>query len=208
MPASRRVLAAVGLLLLISAVLFAAGDKKSKPKNASSQSMDKPSMDTPSMNEDKRIVHALNRFSFGVRPGDVERVRAMGLDKWFDQQLHPDSIDDGALESRLAPFRTLKMSTREMVENFPPNQVLKAVENGRKGMPSDPAKRAIYQSRIAAMQENEQAKKDEAAAAKNTPPPPPQSTQQSYTPPEMKSGQDAQAGSSSQSAAQNSDSNL
>ena len=83
------------------------------------------------MEDDKRIVHALNRFTFGVRPGDVERVRAMGLDKWFDEQLHPDKIDDGALESRLAPFRTLKMSTREMVENFPPPQVLKAVENGR-----------------------------------------------------------------------------
>src|SRR5262249_44946414 len=147
----RRALAAVGLLLVISALLLAAGDKKNKSRNAPSESMEKPSMD-----EDKRIVHALNRFTFGVRPGDVERVRAMGLDKWFDQQLHPDSIDDGAMETRLATFRTLKMSTHEMVENFPPNQVLKAVENGKKGMPSDPAKRAIYQSRIAAMQENEQ----------------------------------------------------
>jgi uncharacterized protein (DUF1800 family) len=203
MPASRRALAAVALLLLISALLFAAGDKKAKPKNAASESMDKPSMD-----EDKRIVHALNRFTFGVRPGDVERVRAMGLDKWFDQQLHPDSIDDNALEARLASFRTLKMSTREMVENFPPNPVLKAVENGKKGMPSDPAKRAIYQSRIVAMQENEQAKKDEAAAARNPPTPPPPTAQPSYTPPEMKSGQDIQAASSAPASPQNSDSNL
>jgi uncharacterized protein (DUF1800 family) len=181
MPASRRTLAAVGLLL-ISALLFAAGDKKAKTKNAASASMDKPSMD-----EDKRIVHALNRFTFGVRPGDVERVRAMGLDKWFDEQLHPDHIDDSALESRLASFRTLKMSTREMVENFPPNPVLKAVENGKKGMPSDPAKRAIYQSRIVAMQDNEQAKKDEAAAANNPPAPSAPPSKQNYTPSEMKS---------------------
>jgi uncharacterized protein (DUF1800 family) len=153
MPASRRAVGLLSLLVAISAVLLAAGDKKTKSKNAES---------LPQMDDDKRIVHALNRLTFGVRPGDVERVRAMGLDKWFDQQLHPEKIDDGALEARLTPFRTLKMSTREMVENFPPPQILKAVEDRRMSMPSDPAKRAIYESRIAAMQENQQQKKLEA----------------------------------------------
>jgi len=43
-----------------------------------------------------------------------------------------------------APFRTLKMSTREMVENFPDNQILKAVQNGKISMPHDSAKKAIY----------------------------------------------------------------
>ncbi|HEY6274447.1 MAG TPA: DUF1800 domain-containing protein [Terriglobales bacterium] len=178
MPASRRALVAVGPLLLISAVLFAAGDKKARPINAAQRSMD----------DDKRIVHALNRFTFGIRPGDVERVRSMGLDKWLDQQLHPEKIDDSILEARLAPFRTLKMSTREMVEDFPPNQVLKAVENGKMGMPSDPGKRALYQSRILAMEENQQQKKDEAAAANNPPPSNQNSAadQDKSTPPDMK----------------------
>src|SRR6476619_6029905 len=119
------------------------------------------------MDDAKPIVHALNRFTFGVRPGDVERVRAMGLDKWFDEQLHPEKIDDGAVESRLAPFRTLKMSTREMVENFPPPQVLKAIENGRMSMPRDPAKKAVYESRMAAYQQRQQNKEDKAAAGNN-----------------------------------------
>jgi uncharacterized protein (DUF1800 family) len=145
----------MGLLLLISAVLLAAGDKKTK-------STKNPGTPAP-MDDDKRIAHALSRFTFGAAPGDVERVRAMGLDKWFDQQLHPDKIDDSAAEARLAPFRTLKMSTREMVENFPPNQILKAVQDGKMGMPGDPAKRAIYQSRILALQENQQKKQDNAA---------------------------------------------
>jgi len=154
MPASRRAVALLSLIVAISAVLLAAGDKKTKSKSAETLSQ---------MDDDKRIVHALNRLTFGVRPGDVERVRAIGLDKWFDQQLHPEKIDDSATEARLAPF--LKMSTREMVENFPPPQILKAVENRRMSMPSDPAKRAIYESRIAAMQENEQRKKLDAAAS-------------------------------------------
>src|SRR6516165_5971846 len=138
MPAMRKALIFTGFLLCISASWLIAGQKKSKTE--------KPAADIPApMEDDKRIVHALNRFTFGVRPGDVERVRATGLDKWFDQQLHPDKIDDSAKEARLASFRTLGMNTREMVENFPPPQILRAVENGRMSMPSDPAKRAIYQ---------------------------------------------------------------
>lgn len=156
----RRALIVAGFLLCVSAGLLVAGDKKSKSQKASA---DMPAQ----MDDDKRIIHALNRVAFGLRPGDVERVRAMGLDKWLDQQLHPDRIDDSATEARLAPFRTLKMSTREMVENFPPPQVLKAVENGRMSMPSDPAKRAVYQSRIVAMQEQQEKKQEAAASANN-----------------------------------------
>jgi uncharacterized protein (DUF1800 family) len=165
MPATRKAFVLMGFLIAVSAVLLVAADKKSKstPKSDSTPAQ---------MDDDKRIIHALNRFTFGVRPGDVERVRAMGLDKWFDQQLHPDKIEDRAVEARLEPFRTLKMSTREMVENFPPPQVLKAVENGKMSMPSDPAKRAIYQSRIAAMQENQQAKQEAAKAGANPTPTP------------------------------------
>src|SRR5690242_11681816 len=160
MPAMRKQLILLGLVVLLSAAALVAGDKTSKSKRADASSA--PS--AAQMEDDKRIVHALNRFTFGVRPGDVEHVRAMGLDKWFDEQLHPEKIDDRAVESRLAPFRTLKMSTREMVENFPPPQVLKAIENGRMSMPRDPAKKAVYESRMAAYQQRQQNKEDKAAA--------------------------------------------
>ena len=164
MPASRRAFAVLGLVLAISAVLVAAGDKKAKSKSQNAPS-GPAQMELGQMDKDKRVVHALNRFTFGLRPGDVERVRAMGLDKWFEQQLHPDRIDDSAMDSRLAPLRTLHMSTREMVENFPPQQILKAVQNGKMGMPSDPAKRAIYESRMVAMDEKQEKKQDAAAQA-------------------------------------------
>jgi len=168
MPATRKAFLLIGFLGTMSIVLLAAGPKKSKSKPKAVAGRAPAQMDQ--MDENKRIIHALNRFTFGVRPGDVDRVRAMGLDKWFDQQLHPDKIDDSAMETRLAPFRTLGMSTRDMVENFPPPQILRAVENGRMSMPSDPAKRAIYQSRIAALQENQQKKQETAAAGNNQAP--------------------------------------
>ena len=87
----------------------ALGKKKENHNSASAQ-----------MDEHRRVLHALNRLGFGPRPGDVERVTAIGVDKWIDQQLHPEKISDSALETRLAPFRTLRMDTREIVENFPP----------------------------------------------------------------------------------------
>src|ERR1700681_4596940 len=53
---------------------------------------------------EQRVLHALNRFTFGPRPGDIAAVQAMGLKRWFDQQLNPSSIDDSALDERLAMF--------------------------------------------------------------------------------------------------------
>ncbi|HLK08330.1 MAG TPA: DUF1800 domain-containing protein [Candidatus Angelobacter sp.] len=165
MPVVRKHLILLGLVLLASTAVLLAGDKKSKSKAANAEAA--PPAAQLQIEDDKRIVHALNRFTFGIRPGDVERVRAMGVDKWFDEQLHPEKIDDSAVEARLAPFRTLKMSTKEMVENFPPQQVLKAIENGRMSMPSDPGKKAIYESRMAAYQQRQQNKEDKGAPAGN-----------------------------------------
>jgi hypothetical protein len=95
MPAVRKPLILLGLIVLISTAVLFAGDKKSKAKHADSTSSSAPMQ--MQMEGDKRIVHALNRFTFGVRPSDVDRVRSEGLDKWFDEQLHPEKIDDGAL---------------------------------------------------------------------------------------------------------------
>ncbi len=114
--------------------------------------------------EQKRALHALNRLSFGPRPGEVDRVAAMGVDKWIDLQLHPDKIDDHAVEARLAGFTTLRMDTRQMIEKFPPPQVVKQVAEGKQGMPRDAKERAIYESQVDAYrdkQEKKQAKGDQ-----------------------------------------------
>jgi uncharacterized protein (DUF1800 family) len=66
----------------------------------------------------QRAIHALNRLSFGARPGDVERVLQIGVDRWIESQLQPAAIADSAVESRLARFNTLKMSNAEMVDTF------------------------------------------------------------------------------------------
>lgn len=100
------------------------------------------------MDAQRQAVHALNRLTFGPRPGDVQRVARMGVGTWIELQLHPEKIDDSALRARLDPFRTLRMDQRELVENFPPNQVIRQVANGKADLPSDATKRAVYEAQV------------------------------------------------------------
>jgi uncharacterized protein (DUF1800 family) len=69
-------------------------------------------------NDDASITHALNRLAFGPRPGDVERLRAMGLARWIDQQLQPSSIANQALDVRLARFETLTLDAATIARDY------------------------------------------------------------------------------------------
>ena len=69
-------------------------------------------------NDEGAIVHVLNRIGFGARPGDVERVRAIGLERYIDEQLHPEQIHDQAMSARLSGLTTIGMSSREIADKF------------------------------------------------------------------------------------------
>jgi uncharacterized protein (DUF1800 family) len=75
--------------------------------------------DTPNPGSDReKVVHALNRLSFGPRPGDVERVSELGLAKWIEQQLQPERIAEPSLAQRLEPLATQRMATAELVRKY------------------------------------------------------------------------------------------
>jgi uncharacterized protein (DUF1800 family) len=141
----------------IVTLLLLAGFALSVPL-AIGKKKEKQGAEGPEMSEQRRSVHALNRLTFGGRPGDVDRVVAMGVDRWIDQQLHPEKIDDSLLQARLAPLRTLRMDTREIIENFPPPQVIKEVVDGKRPLPSDPAKRAVYEAQLERREEKHERK--------------------------------------------------
>src|SRR6266849_1315989 len=89
------------------------------------------------LSEDQRILHVLNRLGFGARPGDVERVKAMGIDNYITQQLFPEKIDDSASEAKLQNLETLRMSTADLYEKYPqPGQLLKQLQK-RGDLPAD-----------------------------------------------------------------------
>ncbi len=158
----------LALLLLCLALACAVPQLLAKKKDTKADS---------GPDEQKRAVHALNRLTFGSRPGDVQQVMAMGVDRWIDLQLHPDKISDSSLDPRLAPLRTLHMNSRQLAENFPDNQMIKQVYDGKRSMPSDPAERAIYQVQIARyeqkLQNRQQRDAAPAAAPAPVPTPPP-----------------------------------
>ena len=67
---------------------------------------------------DEQVQQVLNRLSYGARPGDAEKVRATGVDKWIAMQLAPERIDDAAAEQLVAHYETLHESTGDLVETF------------------------------------------------------------------------------------------
>ena len=72
------------------------------------------------LSKDQQILQALNRLTFGPRPGDVDEVRRMGVDKWVDLQLHPDRIPENpVLEAKLRPLETLRMAPAEILKEYP-----------------------------------------------------------------------------------------
>jgi uncharacterized protein (DUF1800 family) len=71
------------------------------------------------LSRDQKIVHALNRLTFGARPADVDAVRKLGVEKWIELQLHPAQIPENAqLEEHLKPLETLRMDSAEVMKMY------------------------------------------------------------------------------------------
>ena len=122
----------VGVDLPAIAAVPAAARDTSALLSASKKSKPDPSLKGLPITElsaDEAILHALNRLAYGPRPGDMERVRQMGLAKWIEQQLNPNSIDDKAMEVRLQDYQTLRLSTARLIDEYPqPKQAEKQAE--------------------------------------------------------------------------------
>jgi uncharacterized protein (DUF1800 family) len=85
------------------------------------------------LTEDQRILHVLNRLGFGARPGDVARVKAIGLSKYIDKQLDPGSIDDSAAENKVKNLEIFGMTTSEVFAKYPnPGALLRQLDGGKK----------------------------------------------------------------------------
>src|ERR1041385_9292359 len=91
------------------------------------------------LTEDQRILHVLNRLGFGARPGDVERVKSMGLDNYINQQLNPEKIPDTVAENKVRDLSVLTMTTAELYEKYPqPGMLLRQLQ-ARGVLPADVA---------------------------------------------------------------------
>jgi uncharacterized protein (DUF1800 family) len=68
---------------------------------------------------DQQVQQVLNRLAFGPRPGDVAKVRALGVDRWIALQLAPERIDDHRMDSIVATsYEGLDRPTSDIVADY------------------------------------------------------------------------------------------
>jgi uncharacterized protein (DUF1800 family) len=146
--------ALIALMVMPPGDAFAFGHKKKKQQPTAES--------TSPLTPDQRALHALNRLTFGPRPGDVAAVQSVGLDKWIDGQLNPETIDDSALDARLAAYPAMRLSQHDLVERFPSNAMIRQAEQGKRGIPWNPVEKAIYNDQIALLRERQQKNREQA----------------------------------------------
>ncbi len=117
----------------------------------------------PPLSEQERATHALNRLTFGPRPGDLQRVEAIGVKKWIELQLNPEQIDDSLLQARLQSFPAMHLSQQDLLQAFPSAAVIRGAADGRIALPNDRVEHAIYQNQVFAYEERRQKQAQEAA---------------------------------------------
>jgi uncharacterized protein (DUF1800 family) len=103
----RRVTGAVVALALVVVVPAAISLNAQKTSSA-----------VPKTADTATIAHVLNRIGYGPAPGDVEKVRAMTLAAYIEQQLHPERIADEALKTKLAAYPSIMLSTAEIARDY------------------------------------------------------------------------------------------
>src|SRR5258708_4093383 len=124
-------------IFLSIAFVFPTGIALPAPAAAASRAKDKkPKQDAAlkglpitELSADEAILHALNRLAYGPRPGDVERVRQMGLAKWIEQQMNPNAIDDRGVEARPEQFPTPRVAAAEVHAGYPHPEQTAGAEN-------------------------------------------------------------------------------
>ena len=116
----------------------------------------------PELSDHDRALHALERLTFGPRPGDLERVLSVGVSQWIDQQLNPASISNSLLDSRLSGYRSLRMQPRELAQAFPTGQMIREAAEKKRPFPSDPVQYGLWE--VLVDKYDEQQKANTAAA--------------------------------------------
>lgn len=101
------------------------------------------------LSDREKVIHVLNRLSFGPRPGEVDKVlNEGGWEKWVEKQLEPKKLQDAALEDELPRrFPWTRMSIPEMRKAYPIRENQYNHPELRKGLPNEVLYRAVMSNR-------------------------------------------------------------
>lgn len=75
------------------------------------------------LTSEEAAAHLLSRFTYGVRPGQLEEIQSTGLEPWFERQLEA-GLAEPELEPRLSRLKTPSLSQHQIVTQYPPPGLL------------------------------------------------------------------------------------
>ena len=99
---------------------------------------------TVPLSQEQRIVHLLNRISFGPTLGSIQRAARIGTQAYLDEQLSPGQIADHLAEERIARLKTMRLDSRELIELYPPPRLQRQMANS----PGDGAMQSMEGPRV------------------------------------------------------------
>ena len=140
--------AAVAAVLVIP-LSFPAGIFAQQGPDAMTAPHKTKAVDSSPLTGDEKLLQVLNRFTYGPRPGDLDNLRKIGIQAWFERQLSPMTIDDSALEKRLDNYPAMKLPLPQLMAMYPNQQIIRKVMNGNRDRPGGEAEKAIYNDSIA-----------------------------------------------------------
>jgi uncharacterized protein (DUF1800 family) len=158
---------ALALLLCatIAAPPFGYGQSPSPAEDAApAKTQHRPAYQAGQLKGDDRILQALNRFTFGPRPGDLEAVRTLGLDAWLEQQLHPQALDETTLNERLAQYPAMQWSVPDLLYRVPSGAIIRQAIAGKIDIPQRGTLHAVYVNQMYRQQEKKAEKEQKKIA--------------------------------------------
>jgi uncharacterized protein (DUF1800 family) len=151
----RRLIPSLLLTVLVSGIsgtLKAQKTMRFTPRQKTSRSAVK--VEIP-LTQRERAAQFLSRFTFGARPGEVEKLIAdgpQGADAWFERQLNPSAIPDPELDRRLRDYPTLSMTPQQILATFPDRGTITRIADGKEQYPADAQLASVYQVQVFKLQ--------------------------------------------------------
>jgi uncharacterized protein (DUF1800 family) len=91
------------------------------------------------LTDEQKITHLLNRIAFGPTKAEIEKATNKGILPYLEEQLYPEKLPDNLVEEKLAKLKTIKLSSQELLDLYPPPEEARA-----KGMEVSPAQAPRY----------------------------------------------------------------
>ena len=115
-------------------------------------------MEQPSLTKQQKILHVLNRLTFGPEPRDIARVKKIGIPKFIEEQLNPEKIQDSQCEKDLKDYKTLKLSNAELYKLYPPAEMVFKKQRAEGNPPTDEEVKAVNKKHQIILQDLTEAK--------------------------------------------------